>query len=530
MAEQTIRNRAILPLDTLFQEFSSSADGLTSELASKNLGLYGPNSLDINQKRPAIVEWILAFVAPLPMLLITLSVISFIVGETKGAIVIGLMVFLSTTFAFIQEFRSTKAAEKLKELVSIKVTALRDKKSVEIPLKEIVPGDVVILSAGDLIPGDLRLLETKDLFVNQSTLTGESLPVERRAQPFTNEQDSDAPNICLMGCHVTSGLGKGLILATATNTQFGALAKDINTHRKKTGFDIGIEKFIWLMIKFMAVLVPLVFLVNGLAKGNWLEALMFATAVAVGLTPEMLPLLVTINLAKGAIAMSKKKVIVKRLNSIQNLGAMDILCTDKTGTLTQDQIILERHVNTSNNEDYEVLKYAYLNSHFQSGLKNLMDEAVLSHAKTHLDSSLHTLYAKVDEIPFDFERRRMSVILEEQNGECLLICKGAIEELTNQCSHILLNGQIKSLTSFDLQSQHEISQGLNEDGFRVVAVAIRRIQNQKTFEVSDEVKLCLIGYVAFLDPPKDSAKPAIQTLKDSGVSRSEEHTSELQSH
>lgn len=515
---QAISNQSIMPLNDLFKELSSSAEGLTTELALKNIAIYGPNSLDLNQKRPAVIEWLMAFIAPLPMLLIALSLISFFIGETKGAVVIGLMIFLSTTFAFIQEFRSTQAAEKLKELVSIKVTVIRDQKAIDIPLREVVPGDVVTLSAGDLIPGDLRLIEAKDLFVNQSALTGEALPVERRAQAQSDEKGADAPNICLMGTHVTSGLGKGLILATATNTQFGALAKDINTHRKKTGFDLGIEKFIWLMIKFMVILVPLVFLVNGLVKGDWLEALMFATAVAVGLTPEMLPLLVTINLAKGAIAMSKKKVIVKRLNSIQNLGAMDILCTDKTGTLTQDQIILEKHVNTSNDEDDEVLKYAYLNSHFQSGLKNLMDEAVLSHAKTHLDSSLHTLYTKVDEIPFDFERRRMSVILEEHNGGCLLICKGAIEELTNHCSHILLNGVEQVLTPSILKSQHEISEGLNEDGFRVVAVAIRRIQNQKTFEISDENNLCLIGYVAFLDPPKESAKPAIQTLKESGVS------------
>lgn len=514
---KNIAEYAKMTVESLMQEFTTSHEGLSSSNANKSLVLHGPNSIDTEKKQAPILEWLMAFVAPLPLLLLGLSLISFFIGEMKGALVIGFMVFLSTTFAFIQEYRSTQAAQKLKELVGIKVSVLRDGIVTEIPLKEIVPGDIVILCAGDLIPGDLRLLEAKDLFIDQSTLTGESLPVEKHTQIPHQAVGFDIPNICFMGSHVTSGIGKGLILMTASQTQFGTLAKDISTHRKKTSFDLGIERFIWLMMKFMMFLVPLVFLINGFVKGDWLEALLFATAVAVGLTPEMLPLLVTINLAKGAIAMSKKKVIVKRLNSIQNLGAMDILCTDKTGTLTQNKVILAKYFNSLNDEDNEVLKYAFLNSHFQSGLKNLMDEAVLRYAMEHQAPAYQQSYTKIDEIPFDFERRRMSVVLQEQDKRHLLICKGAIEELTSQCQFILQNGIEQTISPEILEAQHNIVKHLNADGFRVVAVAIKHLEEQKTYTTLDENTLCLVGYIAFLDPPKESAKPAIETLNASGV-------------
>ena len=516
--KQTFTHYAHVDLSSLLLEFSTSLNGLDAKTAHTHLAKYGPNTFDLSRKRPAVIEWLASFFSPLPILLLILCAVSWMVGEAKGALVIGSMVFLSITLAFIQEHRSTRAAEKLKELVSIKISVIRHGELIDIPMREVVPGDLVNLSAGDIIPGDLRLIEAKDLFVDQSSLTGEAIPAEKQAHAVQQAGTGyDTPNICFMGSHVTSGLGKGLVFATAIDTHFGHLAKDISSRRKKTGFDLGIEKFIWLMIRFMLVLVPLVFLINGLIKGDWLEALLFATAVAVGLTPEMLPLLVTINLAKGAISMAKKKVIVKRLNSIQNLGAMDVLCTDKTGTLTQNRIILEKHLDTKGHTDPLVLRYAFLNSHFQSGLKNLMDEAVIHHVQHHDDSIDTSGFKKIDEIPFDFQRRRMSVVFEESNGQHLLICKGAFEELIHQSTSLLISGSEELLTSERISQQQSLVHELNQDGFRVLAVGIKRISNQPSYAVGDEQSLCLVGYIAFLDPPKDSAKPAITLLNQSGV-------------
>jgi Mg2+-importing ATPase len=475
MMNKPIDHYSSCQLSDLFEEFQTGTDGLSTEKAQSHLENYGHNSFEIIKKSPIIIEWLQAFLTPLPVVLITLCIVSFWIGETRGAIVIGLMIFLSTTFAFFQEYRSTKAAEKLKALVSVRTTVIRDYQSIDIPLHDVVPGDIVTLSAGDMIPADLRLIDAKDLFINQSALSGESIPVEKT---LSYEKDSksifEIDNLCFMGSYVSSGVGKGIVFGTAMHTIFGDLTKNITTQTKKTSFDKGIEKFIWLMIKFMLVLVPLVFLANGLVKGNWLEALLFATAVAVGLTPEMLPLLVTINLAKGAINMAKKKVIVKKLNSIQNLGAMDILCTDKTGTLTQNEIILEKHINTTSEDDDEVLKWAYLNSYYQSGLKNLMDEAVLKHEIKHQHLHFPDKHKKIDEIPFDFERRRMSVILEDDQ-QYLLICKGAFEEVLKQCSKIKINGSEQAISEDIRISQQSIINSLNEDGFRVVAVAIKNI-------------------------------------------------------
>lgn len=509
---------ASIELSGLYKELKTGGGGLSHETAKKRLKSFGPNSFEITKKLPAFVQWVLSFLSPLPIVLITLSLVSFLIGEVRGAIVIGLMIFLSTTFAFFQEYRSTKAAEKLRALVGVKVTVFRQHHSIDIPLHDVVPGDLVLLSAGDIIPADLRLIEAKDLFINQSALTGESIPVEKNLNFQENTKSLfEINNLCFMGSHVSSGVGKGIVFGTGMDTFFGDLAKDITSHTKKTSFDQGIEKFIWLMIKFMLVLVPLVFLANGLAKGDWLEALLFATAVAVGLTPEMLPLLVTINLAKGAISMAKRKVIVKKLNSIQNLGAMDVLCTDKTGTLTQNEIVLEKHINTSGEEDAQVLEYAYLNSHYQTGLKNLMDEAILKHEKKHQHLHFPDVYTKIDEIPFDFERRRMSVILQDSKLHHLLICKGAFEEVTKQCSKIVSNQKIIKITEKIKASQKDIVSALNQDGFRVVAVAIKTADHQNHFSLADETDLILVGYIAFLDPPKESAKPAIAELKRSGV-------------
>ncbi len=515
-----IQRLATIPTQEIFEELSSSEAGLDREFATDRLNQVGRNGFDLMKRSPVVLQYLLAFFSPLPILLIALALVSFLIGEANGATVIALMVFLSTTFAFFQEYRSSKAAEKLKVLVGIKVLVFRQEGEMEIPLDELVPGDVVLLSAGDLIPADLRLFSAKDLFVDQSSLTGEAMPVEKFETPSAENTSSpfDLGNMCFMGSHIVSGIGKGIITHTGRSTYFGGVVQQIATNRSVSSFDVGIQKFIWLMIKFMAVMVPIVFLINGLVKGDWLEAFLFAVAVAVGMTPEMLPLLVTINLAKGAISMSRKKVIVKRLNSIQNLGAMDVLCTDKTGTLTQNEIILERYVNSQGVEDERVLEFAYLNSHYQSGMKNLMDVAVLKHVDLH--QKLHSMdaYQKVDEIPFDFQRRRMSVVLKKNHQADLLVCKGAAEEVAACCSHIQVGDRVLPLSDEQLQIAKHLVEELNEDGFRVIAVAVKVEESDSLhYSAAQESDLTLIGYVAFLDPPKESAKPAIKLLRQSGV-------------
>ncbi len=480
------------------------------------------------KKQLPFLRFLSLFLSPLPLLLLGLSAIAFFTGEIHGAEVIVLMVFLSTSLAFVQEYRSSKAAESLRSLVRTTATVMRRLhadaagEKVSIQLNQLVPGDIVYLSAGDIVPADLRLLSVKDLFVNQSSLTGESMPVEKYPHPVSSSSTTvsvpDLYNLCFMGTHVVSGTAIGVVVATGAHTFFGTIAATIVEQKELTSFDQGVQRYIWLMIRIMLVMVPTVFLINGLVKGSWVEALLFASAVAVGLAPEMLPMLVTINLAKGGIAMSRKKVIVKRLNAIQNFGAMDILCADKTGTLTQDRVILEKHVDISGKEDERVLELAYLNSHYQSGLKNLLDHAVLEHAEVH--RKLHALheYQKVDEIPFDFERRRMSVIVKKGQASNLLICKGAVEELLGVCSHFQQDDSILPLEPAHVEDAHQVVKALNAEGFRVIAVAYREVvQVHAVYEPMDEADLILSGYIAFLDPPKESAGPAIAALNGRGV-------------
>jgi Mg2+-importing ATPase len=383
-----------------------------------------------------------------------------------------------------------------------------------------VPGDVVRLAAGDMIPADLRVFTAKDLFLNEAALTGEAMPVEKSAAPFESRSgmSTDLPNICFMGSNVLSGAGTAVVIQTGTHTYFGELAGMLIRQRAPTSFDKGVTRFTWLMIRFMAVMVPSVFVINGVTKGDWLEALMFALAVAVGLTPEMLPMIVTVNLAKGAIAMSRKRVIVKRLNAIQNFGAMDVLCTDKTGTLTQDKIILMHHFDLHGQESNRVLEYAYLNSHYQSGLKNLLDVAVLDHVERKEHVQLEHRFQKIDELPFDFSRRRMSVVLATEEGKHLLICKGAVEEVFAACTHYAMDDDVAPLDSSHVVQMQQQTASLNADGFRVIAVAYKEIPNPRpTYHTGDESILVLLGYIAFLDPPKESARTAIAALALSGV-------------
>ncbi len=503
----------------------TAAEGISAAEAAARLKKFGPN-LVARERKPTIPEEIWNRARnPLNALLLTLAVVSYFLGDVRAAIVIAAMVVLAITTAFIQEHRSNEAAARLRAMVHTTASVRRglsqaDDPFTEIPLDQLVPGDVVRLSAGDMIPADLRLLEARDLFVNQAVLTGESMPAEKHGQASTSECASplDLPNICFMGANVVSGYGTGVILRTGRSTFFGQLAHEIAGRRVPTAFDQGINRFTWLMIRFILVMVPAVFLINGMTKHDWLEALLFAVAVAVGLTPEMLPMIVTVNLAKGAIAMSRKKVIVKRLNAIQNFGAMDVLCTDKTGTLTQDRIILKRHIDIEGNDSEEVLQYAFLNSHFQSGLKNLLDKAVLAHAE--LDQRLRSEggYSKVDEIPFDFTRRRLSVVVRRDGSKHLLICKGAVEEIFAVCSNYCLNGEVGRLDPIHFETAKQQTSALNSDGFRVVAVAYKEMDPSKTtYSVEDEAELTLLGYIAFLDPPKESAREAIAALAQKGV-------------
>ena len=506
-------------------KMGSTPDGLIDAEATARIKKFGPN-LVARERKPTIPEEIWNRARnPLNALLLTLAGVSYFLGDARAAIVIAMMVVLAITTAFIQEHRSNEAAAQLRAMVHTTASVRRrpggpDDPFSEIPIDHLVPGDVVRLSAGDMIPADLRLLEAKDLFVNQAVLTGESMPAEKHAQPSVAEckDPFDLPNICFMAANVVSGYGTGVILRTGRTTFFGQLAHEIAGRRVPTAFDQGINRFTWLMIRFILVMVPTVFLINGLTKHDWLEALLFAVAVAVGLTPEMLPMIVTVNLAKGAIAMSRKKVIVKRLNAIQNFGAMDVLCTDKTGTLTQDRIILKRHIDIDGNESDDVLQYAILNSHFQSGLRNLLDKAVLAHAELDQEFRVEEGYSKVDEIPFDFTRRRLSVVVARRDGKHLLICKGAVEEIFAVCSSYCLKGEVGRLDPTHFEEAKEQTIALNSDGFRVVAVAYKEMDPSKTaYSIEDEAELTLLGYIAFLDPPKESAREAIAALARKGV-------------
>ena len=508
----------------------TSPDGLEPVEAEERLASSGPN-LIAKEDRPNVAKELWGRAKnPLNALLLSLAAVSYFLGDFRAAIVILIMVVLAITTAFVQEHRSNDAAAKLRAMVKTTASVKRrgaavatDDQSqgfVEIALDQLVPGDLVRLSAGDMIPADLRLISAKDLFVNQAALTGEAMPSEKSALPVIGETADpfDLSNLCFMGASVVSGYGVGVIVHTGAKTYFGQLADQIAGQRELTSFDEGINRFTWLMIRFIMVMVPAVFLINGFTKGDWLEALLFAVAVAVGLTPEMLPMIVTVNLAKGAMAMAKKRVIVKRLHAIQNFGAMDVLCTDKTGTLTQDRIILKLHLDINGDDCERVLEFAYLNSHYQSGLKNLLDVAVLQHADIGKTLHLRHQYEKTDEIPFDFVRRRLSVILSREDGSHVLICKGAVEEVFSVCKHYELGDELGTLDASHLAQAQAKTKELNEDGFRVVAVAYKEMSGGANgFSVADESDLTLLGYIAFLDPPKESAGPAIRALNQSGV-------------
>lgn len=445
--------------------------------------------------------------------------------DWTSIVIVTTMIVLSAILRFCQEWKANRSSEALQKMVTntcyVKRVGFHDG---EISNEELVPGDVVMLSAGDMIPADIRIIESKDLFISQSSLTGESDSIEKfpNLSVGYSEKSSivDLDNICFMGSNVVSGSAKGIVFQTGNNTYLGTIAKSVAGHRAATAFDKGITKVSLLLIRFMLIMVPIVFMVNGITKGDWMEAFIFAVSVAVGLTPEMLPMIVTANLSKGAMVMSRKKTIVKDLNAIQNFGAMNILCTDKTGTLTQDHIVLERHVNVDGTEDKanRILRHAYFNSYFQTGLKNLMDRAILSHVKELGLESLSCSYKKVDEIPFDFTRRRMSVVVEDLNGKRQIITKGAVEEMLGVCSFAEFDGQVHPLTEVMRSKAQRFVEEMNAQGMRVLALAQKSfLSKENNFCIDDEKDMVLIGYLAFLDPPKESAAQAIKQLHEHGV-------------
>ena len=510
---------------------------LLTRLGSREVGLpepqadlvrarVGPNQIE--QEKPLSWQRHLwhCYSNPFNLLLTLLALVSLATADMQAATVIGAMVLISTLLRFWQEGKSNRAAEALKSLVSNTTTVLRPDDSgsarrLELPIQQLVPGDVIALSAGDMIPADCRILNAKDLFVAQAAMTGESLPVEK----FAIQRDLETvnalqlDNILFMGTNVVSGSAHALVLTTGNATYFGALASRMSaTERAPTSFQSGVNRVSWLLIRFMLVMAPAVLFINGFTKGDWMEALLFALSVAVGLTPEMLPMIVTSTLAKGAVFLSRKKVIVKRLDAIQNFGAMDVLCTDKTGTLTQDRIFLARHVDVWGEESDEVLELAYLNSYHQTGLKNLLDVAVLEHAEMQRKLSPANHYRKVDEIPFDFSRRRMSVVVATQAQQHLLITKGAVEEILSACTRVRHGSEEEVLTAALLERIRAVTATLNEDGLRVVAVAAREMPPaREVYGRADESELVLIGYVAFLDPPKESTAPALKALAAHGI-------------
>ncbi|MGD0837986.1 MAG: magnesium-translocating P-type ATPase [Polyangia bacterium] len=506
--------------ERLYSTHASSSSGLTQDEAEQRIEKYGANAVAQEEGHSFRALLFMALLNPLVILLSLLAILSAATGDLRAAIVMVLMVVLGVALRFVQEARADTAAARLKAMIKVTATVVREGVAREIALAELVPGDVIRLTAGDMIPADIRLLSCKDLFVIQASLTGESMPVEKFDAREASAASSplELRNICFLGTSVESGTATALVVGTGTNTYLGSIAKAIVGQRTTTSFDKGVSRFTWLMIRFMAVMVPLVFVISGATRHDWKEAFFFALAVAVGMTPEMLPMIVTVCLSKGAIAMSRKKVIVKRLNSIQNLGAMDVLCTDKTGTLTMDHVVLEKHCDVQLDEDDEVLMMAYINSHFQTGLKNVLDRAVLAHKEEIHDQFKVTAHTKIDEIPFDFGRRLMSVIVETPTGQSRLICKGAPEEVFKRCTHFEYDGEILPMEAVLIEDLREEYRRLSADGFRVLAIAYRDMERKSAYAKSDESGLALRGYIAFFDPPKETTAPAISALREHGVS------------
>ena len=507
-----------LSKEQVLEELNTSSNGLLVNEVEKRIHQYGLNQTINKKKKHLLFRFLMKFFNPLILLLIVITIFSLIYSEKASAILIVSVILISVIIDFFQEHNFEKAIEKLNEIVKTKVNVIRNGKRKEIDVKNLVPGDIVELFAGDMVPADIRLISSNDLYVNQSSLTGESFPIRKIVEPIDKITNNvtELKNLVFMGSSIVSGNGIGVVYATGITSEFGEISKSLAKERPPTSFDKGINKFTLLMIKLILLLVVGIFgIIMVVKRGSFKDALLFSLAVAVGLAPELLPMIVTINLSKGATKMATKKVIVKHLNSIQNFGAMDILCTDKTGTLTQDKVILQKHCDIDGNEDNEVLKMVYINSYFQTGLKNLLEKAILEHEKIDIKD-----YKKVDEIPFDFSRKMLSVVVENKikNNEQLLVSKGAPEEIFKRCSHYEINGKVVKLDNKTFSNLKKEYEKLSKEGFIVLAIAYRKfIQKKGKYSVNDENLLILKGYAAFLDPAKPRVKQAIDLLEAHGI-------------
>ena len=531
VAKERLMDASRTNIEQLYLKMDTSENGLDENKVDILRDQFGLNEISHEKKDSVGKKLFEAFINPFTIVLFVLGIISLFTDvilvpkdqrDYSSVVIICIMVTISGVLRFVQELRSSKAAEELKAMVHTTVDVERNGRK-EISLQELVPGDIVYLAAGDMIPADVRIIRAKDLFVGQSALTGESEPVEKFGGELSYEEAKDnnpleLNNLAFMGTNVISGSALALVITTGDGTYFGEIGKSLTGKKVKTNFDIGVNKVSFLLIKFMAIMVPIVFFLNGFTKGSWLQAFLFALSVAVGITPEMLPMIVTTNLAKGAYAMAKRKTVVKKLDSIQNFGSMDILCTDKTGTLTQDKIILERHLDINGKTDDRVLRHGFLNSYYQTGLKNLMDLAIIDHAIKYGMKELESKYVKVDEIPFDFSRKRMSVVLKDKNSKIQLITKGAIEEMLYISSYVEDDGKVLPLTKEIREKIIKTVNKLNSEGMRVIGIA-QKTENQgrEDFSVNDENDMVLMGYMGFLDPPKETTTKAIKALKDYGV-------------
>ncbi len=526
-SEDRLRAFSTMPAASLYAALSSSADGLTTEQVEAIQEEHGKNVITAGRKNTPLHRLREAVVNPFNIVLFVIAIITalsdVVFASSPDFLTVGIilaLILLSSLVAFLQGERSNAAAEKLSKMISNKADVWRDGNLVEITIDEVVPGDVVKLSAGDMLPADVRFLTAKDAFLAQAALTGESAPVEKYADHRGTSKDAltDLTNIGFMGSNMVSGSATVLVLATGNDTYLGSMAKSLSGDRAKNSFERGVDSVSKLLIRLMLLIVPIVFLINGLTKGDWVDSLLFAITIAVGLTPEMLPMIMTSTLARGAVSMSRHDVIVKTLGAIQTFGEMDILCTDKTGTLTEDKIVLEKYMDVLGADDPRILRHAYLNSYFQTGLKNLIDLAIINRAVQNKLEPVLAAYTRVDEIPFDFVRRRMSVVLQDGTGKRQLITKGAVEELLSICSYVDMGGQVSPLTEESRRTVMETYSKYNQDGLRMLAVAQKNeVPDVNVFSVADEQDMVLIGFVGFLDPPKESAKTAIAALSDHGV-------------
>lgn len=521
-------NQCILSKDDFLSKYNFNENGLSSQEAQEMIAKNGVNQ--VSQSKPK--KWYNYFFESLfssfNTILLGISLVliytDVVIPETPSyanIIVILVLVIASTLLEFFEEFRSNKAAEKLKELVGTTTLVLRDGKEIKIPIHNITIGDVVLLSSGSMIPADLRIIEAKDLYVGQSSLTGESDAVKKSVNSELNDNDinsiTDLDTICFMGTNVISGSAKGVVIKIADDTYFGKIAHTLTNRKPQTAFQKGVQGISKLLIKFMLIMIPIVFILTAW-KHETLTAFTFAVAIAIGITPLLLPVILSSSLSKGAVKMSKKKTIVKSLDSIQSFGAMNILCTDKTGTLTEDKIVLEKYLDINGDEDIRVLKHAFLNSYFQTGLKGNIDEAVIARGKENNIDVIANNYKKIDEIPFDFSRRRLSVIVSDENNKLQMITKGAVEEILSICTMVDYKGTVSKITKDIKDNIKKISKDLNKDGLRVVAVCQKNdVRNDAVFDVSSEKDMVLIGFIGFLDPPKESAKIAIEKLNNYGI-------------